>query len=131
MKIKVLIRYLDVNNNGKRTYTKKPKSKFSTKVIVLKGGPWYDRMVLKLGNGDIAAFKYNEQTLTLLKKITSEYFTTVKVYSKSTYSYYLVSRYSKMVIASVSDLIKQFYHMDLVNTEEYWQNKINIELWRE
>lgn len=131
MKIKVLIRYLDVNKKGNKTYTKKPISKFSVKVIVLKGGPWYDRMVLKLGNGDIAAFKYNEQTLTLLKKITSEYFTTVKVYSKSTYSYYLVSRYSKMVITSVSDLIKQFYHMDLVTTEEYWQNKINIELWRE
>lgn len=131
MKIKVLTRYLDIDNKGNRTYTKKPRSKFSTKVLVLKGGPWYERMILKLGNGEVAAFSYNEETLAFLSKITSEYFSVIRVYSNITYSYYLVSRYSKMVVSSVSDLLKQCHYMDLITAVEYWQNRIPIKLWRE
>lgn len=131
MKIKVLIRYLDVNKKGNRTYTKKPISKFSVKVIVLKGGPWLDKLVLSFNKQEVMAFEYNEQTLTFLKKITSEYFAVTKVYRCPFYSYYLVSRYSKEIVSNLSDLLKQCYYMDLITTEEYWQNQIPVKLWKE
>lgn len=131
MKIKVLIRYLDIDKKGNRTYTKKPISKFSAMVIVLKGGPWLDKLILKFGNGEVMAFKYNVETFTFLKKITSEYFAVTKVYRCPFYSYYLVSRYSKEIVSNLSDLLKQCHYMDLITTEEYWQNRIPIKLWKE
>lgn len=131
MKIKVLIRYLDIDKKGNRTYTKKPISKFSAMVIVLKGGPWLDKLILKFGNGEVMAFKYNVETFTFLKKITSEYFAVTKVSRCPFYSYYLVSRYSKEIVSNLSDLLKQCHYMDLITTEEYWQNRIPIKLWRE
>lgn len=131
MKIKVLIRYLDINKKGDRTYTKKPISKFSVKVIIVKGGPWLDKLILKFNNQEVMAFEYNEQTLTFLKKITSEYFAVTKVYRCPFYSYYLVSRYSKEIVSNLSDLLKQCHYMDLITTEEYWQNRIPVKLWKE
>lgn len=131
MKIKVLIRYLDVDKKGNKTYTKKPISKFSAKVIVLKGGPWLDKLILKFNNQEVMVFEYNEQTLTFLKKITSEYFAVTKVSRCPFYSYYLVSRYSKEIVSNLSDLLKQCHYMDLITTEEYWQNRIPIKLWKE
>lgn len=128
MKIKVLIRYLDIDKKGNRTYTKKPISKFSAKVIVLKGGPWLDKLILKFNNQEVMAFEYNEQTLAFLKKITSEYFAVTKVYRCPFYSYYLVSRYSKEIVSNLSDLLKQCHYMGLMTTEEYWQNRIPIKL---
>lgn len=89
MKFKVLIKYLDIDKKGNRVYSKKPKSKFSTKVIVLKGGPWLDKLILKFGNGEVMAFKYNEKTLSFLKKVTSEYFAVTKVYKSPFYSYFI------------------------------------------
>ena len=47
-------------------------------VRVLKGGPWLDKLILKFGNGEVMAFKYNEKTLSFLKKVTSEYFAVTK-----------------------------------------------------
>lgn len=131
MKIKVLIRYLDIDKKGNRTYTKKPISKFSVKVIVLKGGPCFDKLILKFNDREVMAFEYNEQTLTFLKKITSEYFAVTKVYRCPFYSYYLVSRYSKEIVSNLSDLLKQCHYMDLITTEEYWQNRIPVKLWKE
>ena len=116
MKIKVLTRYLDIDNKGKRTYTKKPISKFSVKVIVLKGGPWLDKLVLSFNKQEVMAFEYNEQTLTFLKKITSEYFAVTKGYRCPFYSYYLVSRYSKEIVSNLSDLLKQCHYMYLITT---------------
>ena len=131
MKIKVLIRYLDIDKKGNKTYTKKPISKFSAKVVVLKGGPCFDKLILKFNNQEVMAFEYNEQTLTFLKKITSEYFAVTKVYRCPFYSYYLVSRYSKEIVSNLSDLLKQCHYMDLITAEEYWQNRIPVKLWKE
>lgn len=130
MKFKVLIKYLDIDKKGNRVYSKKPKSKFSTKVIVLKGGPWLDKLILKFGNGEVMAFKYNEKTLSFLKKVTSEYFAVTKVYKSPFYSYYLVSRYSKEKVSNLTDLLKQCHNMGLITAVEYWDNLIPIELWR-
>lgn len=131
MNIKVLIRYLDLDKSGNMVYSKKPKSKFSTMVIVLKGGPWLDKLILKFANGEPMAFKYNVETFTFLRKITSEYFAVTKVYKRPGYSYCLVSRYSKKKVSNLPDLLKQCHNMDLMTAGEYWNNLIPIELWRE
>lgn len=99
-------------------------------MIVLKGGPWLDKLILKFGNGEVMAFKYNEKTLSFLKKVTSEYFAVTKVYKSLFYSYYLVSRYSKEKVSNLTDLLKQCHNMGLITAGEYWDNLIPIELWR-